>query len=383
MNSDGNEKKRARARGLGSVFQRGGVWWVQYFVRGQRYRESSESSNRADAVRLLKRKIADAANGKPVGAQVEKTTLKNITDMVLADYRANGRRSLYRAEHAIPHLRDFFGETTRAGDITSDRVTGYQAARLAEKAAPATINYECALLRRGFRLAARAGKVATRPELSMLRLSNARKGFFEPEQYRAVLNRLPEYLKAVACAAYITGWRAQSELLTRQWRHVDFAAGWLRLDPGETKNGEGRMFPLTNELRAVLEAQRERVRDVERQTGKIVPWIFAHDDGSSIKNFRGAWLNACKDAGCAGRLVHDFRRTAVRNLERAGVPRSAAMRMTGHLTESVYRRYAIVDESMMREAADKLAALHATDAARPASEAKVVPISSANEARQA
>jgi integrase len=94
---------------------------------------------------------------------------------------------------------------------------------------------------------------------------------------------------------------------------------------------------------------------------RSVPWVFVHPDGTRIKNFRYTWEKACRVAGVPGRLVHDFRRTAVRNLERAGVPRSAAMKMTGHLTETVYRRYAIVDENMMREASEKLAALHAGD----------------------
>jgi len=190
---------------------------------------------------------------------------------------------------------------------------------------------------------------------------------------------LPAYLKPLAIAAYITGWRARSELLTRQWRHVDFARGWLRLEPGESKNGEGREFPFTPELRAILEQQRLRVRAIEQATGKIIPWVFVHPPGegrapagSRISDFRGAWAKACRDAGVPGRLVHDFRRTAVRNLERAGVPRSAAMKMTGHKTEAVYRRYAITDSAMLQEAALKLAALHDAEEKRQ-SNAKVEP----------
>jgi len=57
------------------------------------------------------------------------------------------------------------------------------------------------------------------------------------------------------------------------------------------------------------------------------------------------------------RIFHDFRRTAVRNLERAGVPRSVAMQMVGHKTEAIYRRYAIVSDADLRAAADKLAAI--------------------------
>ena len=156
-------------------------------------------------------------------------------------------------------------------------------------------------------------------------------------------------------------------MLTRQSRHVNFANGWLRLDPGESKNGEGREFPFTPELRSVLQEQREVVKAIERKHSCVIPWVFVHADGRRIKDFRGAWANACKDAGVPGRLVHDFRRTAVRNLERAGVPRSAAMKLTGHKTEAVYRRYAITDSAMLQEAAVKLAVLHASEANSPSS----------------
>jgi integrase len=195
----------------------------------------------------------------------------------------------------------------------------------------------------------------------MLHIDNARQGFFETEQYRSVVAHLPDYLKPVAQAAYVTGWRTKSELLTRHWRHVDLTSGWLRLDPGETKNGEGRMFPFTPDLRAVFEERRERIRGLEKTTGQIIPWVFTHPDGTPIRDFRCAWVNACRAAGVPGRLVHDFRRTAVRNLERAGVPRSAAMKLTGHKTEAVYRRYAITDSAMLQEAALKLAVLHASE----------------------
>ena len=77
--------------------------------------------------------------------------------------------------------------------------------------------------------------------------------------------------------------------------------------------------------------------------------------GRPLKGFVKAWRAACKAAGVPGRIPHDFRRTAVRNLERACVPRSTAMAMVGHRTEAIYRRYAIVDEVMLREAAEKLA----------------------------
>jgi len=279
--------------------------------------------------------------------------------MIIDDYKANGRRSLARVEDAVNHLGGFFGDY-RAVEITGDKVTAYVTHRQKEKAANATINAELAALGRMFVLALRAGKATGKPYIVKLALNNTRKRFFEHSEFQIVLRYLPEHYHAVVETAYITGWRMADELFTRQRHHVDLKAGWLRLDAGETKNNEGRMFPLTPRLREVLEKQMEKTRALEKATGRIIPWLF-HRNGQPIKGFRKAWRTACKRAGVPGKIPHDFRRTAVRNLERAGVPRSAAMKMVGHQTQSIYQRYAIADEGMLKDAAEKLAQLHATD----------------------
>jgi integrase len=377
-----------KTRGIGSVYQPtyldratserkvSAVFWIRYYHHGRKYRESSGSTVHADAVRLLKDRIARAGLGKPVTANIERTDFEALAEMLLNEYKANGRRSLKRVSQALAHLRGYFGNS-RAIEMTSDRMTAYVAQRQEEGAAAATINRELAALKRSFRLASHAGRVASVPHIAMLREDNARKGFFEREQFEAVLRHLPDYLKPVMETAYATGWRGPSEILTRKKHHLDVDGGWLRLEPGESKNREGRQFPLTPKLRQILEAQIERTRELEVATEKIIPWLF-HRKGEPIRNYYRAWNKACDDAGVPGRLVHDFRRTAVRNLERSGVPRSAAMKMTGHRTEAVYRRYAIVDETMLKEGGVKLAAFHesqSTEAATP----KVVGI----EARRA
>jgi integrase len=117
----------------------------------------------------------------------------------------------------------------------------------------------------------KAGHVLTAEDSAGVLTGNARKGFFEASEFEAVLADLPEALKPVAQVAYVTGWRIRSELLTRQWSHVDFQAGWIRLEPGETKNREGRMFPLTPTLRAVLERQRAHTRAIERDKDRVIP----------------------------------------------------------------------------------------------------------------
>jgi integrase len=127
------------------------------------------------------------------------------------------------------------------------------------------------------------------------------------------------------------------------------------LNSGETKNREGRSFNLTSELRDVLTAQLASIEAL-KEKDIICPYVFHQPDGTSIGSFRKTWIKACEKAGCPGKLLHDFRRTAVRNLERSGVARSTAtaMAMVGHKTEAIYRRYAIVDEQTHREAAAKL-----------------------------
>jgi integrase len=265
--------------------------------------------------------------------------------------------------------------------VTSTRVTEYKVKRQEAGAAAATINRELSALRRMFSLAVKAERLQHRPHVAMLREDNARKGFFEEHQYLGVRAHLPKHLQPVTTFAYITGWRIRSEILPLTWSRVDFKAGVIRLDVNTTKSGEGREFVMTPTLRATLEAQRATTEAVQKKYGIIIPFVFHRylwnkegqliGHGHPIQSFYKAWKTACRAAGCPGRIVHDFRRTAVRNLERAGVPRSTAMRMVGHRTMEIYDRYAITDHAMLQEGSAKLAAyLERSDSER-VSEASV------------
>jgi integrase len=365
-----------RARGEGSIFREryrdkrtrewktSSTWTIKYSYLGNQRKESSGSAKRSDAAKLLQRRLSEIASGRLIGPGLERRTYEDLRAMLLNDYKINARKSLERVEDAVAHLDVRFAGM-RALDLTADKILAYIAARQAEKAANGTINRELSALKRMFRLGQRAGLVPLQlPHIPGLEEHNVRQGFFEHPEARVVFAHLPADLVAPVEIAYITGWRIKSEILTRQKGHLDLHAGWLRLEPGETKNRKGRMFPLTPALRAILEWQLERTRRFEQASGQIVPWLF-HRNGQPIKSFRRAWLTACARAGLAGRIPHDFRRTAIRNLERAGVARSTAMAMVGHLTESIYRRYAIQDEASLTEGAVKLAAFHASQATVP------------------
>lgn len=345
------------------------VWWMTWSRNGKRHRESTGKTRQADARAVLTARLGDPS--APLRRDLERTTFEDLAELIRVDYKNNAHRSGARLERSIAPLGDTFG-LWRMVDITAAAVETYKAARLEAGYSPATVNRELAALRRMLRLGRRHGLVAAVPDIVTLAENNARTGFVGEDELRALLAALPAHHRGWTEAAYITGWRVKSELLTREWRHVDFDGGWLRLEPGEGKTREGRMFPLIPRLRSVLERQREYVADIERKTDTVTPWVFAAPDGEPVKWFYKAWRTARTKAGLPSVIAHDFRRSAVRNLERAGVARSAAMRMVGHRTGSIYQRYAIVDEAMLREGAKKLAT-H-LDATARAADRKVVPM---------
>ena len=175
----------------------------------------------------------------------------------------------------------------------------YIAARQDAGAANATINRELAALKRAYTLATRATppKLHAAPYIALLQEHNVRTGFFERDQFEAVRRHLPAALQPLVTVAYITGWRVTDELLPMRWSQVDLAAGTLRLEPGTTKNAEGRLFYMTPELRACLTAQKAATEHLQRTREAIIPFVF-HRDGAPILYLYNAWDRACR----AGRL---------------------------------------------------------------------------------
>jgi integrase len=343
----------------GRVFKRGKVYWIQYGHGGKDVRESSKSTKAAVAKALLRQRIEEIHTGRYIGPAEDKFTFENLASIIETDYKVKGRKSLKPLRTALRPLREHFKKTP-ATAITTDRVTKYIELRQADGKANATIQRELAALKRAFRLAQQARRIATVPYVPTIEVAgaNTREGFFEEHQLRDVLTFLPADLRGAVRFAQLTGWR-KAEVLNLKWSQVNFEDGIVRLAPGSTKNREGREFPFGAfpELQKLLLAQRDKTRAVERRKSMIVTHVF-HRNGKPIKSMDGAWRKACNEAGLQGWLFHDLRRTAVRNLEAAGVSRSAAMKLTGHKTAAVYARYAIADRVALEEAVAKLAKRH-------------------------
>lgn len=230
--------------------------------------------------------------------------------------------------------------------ITTANIKTYIEGRMERGFSNASINRELSALKRIFHLGARCTppKVGQIPYIPMLRESNVRKGFFEHEQYVALKNAMSDYLKPLVTFACHTGWRI-GETLGLTWDKVDLKQGIVRLDPGETKNNEARTLYMDEELWREIRTLHSR-----RRLG--CPYVF-HREGEPIRDFRDAWDTVCENAGLKGMLFHDFRRTAIRNMVRAGVAERVAMKVSGHKTRSVFDRYNIVSDEDLREVARK------------------------------
>jgi integrase len=378
---------------VGSVYSRKATkfLWIKYLQHGRVIRESTQTNNIVKARRILRDREGDVEKGVPISPDVGRITFDDAAVDLLNDYSINRKKTYDDTRRRIrKHLSPFFGNR-RMITITTTELRAYVTKRLADgtpirqkrgrrakdeasvSGAPkrpvsaGEINRELTVLKRMFSLAIQAGKLVHKPHFPMLRENNVRAGFFEREQYLAVQKHLPTSMRPVVTFAYVTGWRINSEVLPLQWRQVDLKLGEARLDPGTTKNLEGRVFYLTSELTELLKVQRKAADRIQRRKGMIVQHVFFHDvptkagdvgfwSGHAIapSGFYHAWCRARIAAGCPGSIPHDFRRTAIRNMVRAGIPERVAMKLSGHKTRSVFDRYNVVSDGDLREASDRL-----------------------------
>ena len=345
---------------MGTAYKRGKVWWIKYYRDGKPYRESAHSKKKSDADKLLKLREGSIVQGTFQGLQVERTMVNELLDDIIAEYSLMERKSCERLRYSTEHLRDFFGNL-KACKVTTTHVQQYIFDRQKAGMKNGTINRELSALRRAFTLGFRhtPPKVTMMPHIPKLKETNVRTGFFEYDEYVNLRDALPSYLKPLLIAAYYTGMR-RGELLDLQWHQVDIWNHRIILEPGSTKNGEGRVVYMFGELFDVLLAQK-KIRDARFPECQNV-FFFHHNGQPFNKDFRTAWEKALIKVKLEGRLFHDLRRTAVRNMVRAGVPEVVAMRISGHKTRAVFDRYNITSEDDIRLACERLSTMYQENA---------------------
>ena len=342
------EPKSKQDWGNGFIYLRGDNYWVQYSVNGHRRRESAQTTDERKANKFLRDRLNAAEGGT---LPPTKTLIGQLLDNLKRNYREKNPKSADWCELVVEvHLRKPF-EYLRASDLGTAHLNRYIDARRAREIGNATINRELALLRRSYYLGLNEHEpplVNKVPHIPRLEEAPPRSGFFEWEDFQRLRIELPEDIGDLALFAYWVGVR-KGEILKLRWPQVDLRERIVRLE--KTKNGEDRDVPMSADLYEMF-ARRAKNRSAR------CPWVFSRD-GERIKSFKGAWAAACKRCGFEEKkLLHDMRRTAVRNLINAGVSRKVAMRITGHRTEAVFERYHIVETDDIRDAMQKVERRH-------------------------
>ena len=276
---------------MGSIYKRGSIYWIKYYRTGKPYRESTQSTKESNAKRLLKLREGQVVEGRFPGLKIERIRFEELAQDLVTDYKINGKKSLRRAQQSIEHLKTYFSGM-RIVEITTDRVNEYILQRQEEGVENGTINRELSALKRMFSLGSQMTppKVVNVPYIPHLQESNVRTGYFEHNEYLALKEALPTYLKPVVTMAYHTGMRKE-EILSLQWSHVNLVEGKITLRPEDTKNKESRIIFMEGEL---LESIRFQKSQRDRYFPNS-PWVFfTPKAGGKIGSFRKTWMTAAR-----------------------------------------------------------------------------------------
>jgi integrase len=336
-----------RNYGTGGLWRRGRVWWIKYYVDRYPVFESAKTHDKQRAEDFLRKRLAEAELDQlpPPGAR--RLAVRDLLKELLSDYELRGRASKKQLESRMKlHLMPLLG-AIKAQEFGNRHVDAYVRQRRQQKAADAAINRELEHVRAAFRLAVDNEELAKVPKIRMLAEDNVRTGFLEHSQYVALRQALPAYLIPLLVVGYHLGSRL-GELLNLRWDQVDFEASQIWLERGQTKAKVARVLPIYGEMREVLAGAFKERNEKHPQCR----WIFSRD-GKKIVDFRKSWASACLLAEVKGLHFHDLRRSAVRNMDRAGIPRATIRRIIGHETDAMFDRYRIVDQKDISEAGEK------------------------------
>ncbi len=330
---------------MGCIYRRGKNYWIKYYRHGKHFAESTKNDKMEVAKRMLRIREGEISQGKMPGICFDKISFKELMDDYLTDYKINNKRTTLRAKYCVDLLMEKFG-MLKAPEINTTSIRNYIDRRKDEGVSNATINRELSAIKRAFNLAAQCTppKVSQVPYIPMLKENNVRKGFIEYGDYLALKEQLPEYLKPVLIFAYLSGWR-RSEIVGLKLNQVNLRDGIVRLEPGETKNSEGRTL-------YVEPALLELMQNLHKNRRMDCLYVFNYE-GKKIGEFYKSWRTACAAIGRSGLIFHDLRRSAIRNMTRAGISERVAMVVSGHKTRSVFDRYNIVSPEDLKDAARK------------------------------
>lgn len=350
--------------GDGGVLLRGRTWWVFFNHGGKQIKESARTKDRAAAERLLLKRRLEIAEGRYQGNPGQ-AKVRDLLALVLDDYRSTKKRSLPQlASRLGKHLGPGLGSVPCA-DFRKAHVEGYRRERYSAGASVATVNRELEILRRAFRLGMEEEPplCVKVPPIKLQAEDNAREGFVEHDEYLALREELPPYLRLMASIGYHVGLRA-GMIRRLQWGWVDFEHKRIAIPKRDRNRGNKRnpaAVPFIGDMEALLR-QAKAERDHKFPSNRYVVSVAGDVVNESITSGKG-WKAAARRAGLPGVLFHDLRRSAVKNMVDAGVPIDRAKKISGHESDSMFARYDILGGKSFERTAEQLRAFHERKAA--------------------
>ncbi len=331
-----------------ALYKRDGVFYVKVkdSITGRVIRKSTETSNKVLA-RQVEKGLLEALIQRRWSPEAGRLTFKEMARDIEADYILNKRKSAGTLKTYLKSLDQFFGGM-KAEQITEAAIKDYKLKKLEKGLSNDGINGQLIILRRMLNLAKENKKLHTVPKVTLLK-GKVRLGYFTHEEFLALRGCLPDYLKVLVTLAYHTGMR-KSEMLGLQWNQVDLVNGKISLTAEQTKNETPRVIYLRGELLEAMSKQRNWILTHFPNC----PFVFTYD-GERLYYIKRQWKNALRQAGLEDKRLHDFRRTALTNFTRAGISQIVAQKISGHKTDSCFKRYNIITESDIEKAAEIMA----------------------------
>ena len=344
-------RRRYRHRDGTTVHAR--IWWMAYTANGRHRCESTGTSNKRLAQKILDTRRAEVLEGRlPRVVRSHTPTLKRYISEYLdsrADLHPNTQK---RYGGSKRFLEDFFG-TTRLPDITDALIEDYKATRIRRGTGPTGVNRDLSLLRLVLKQAKREGHIAQNPLGDHDHFLNERKERlqarpFTLDEEQRLLSVANGYLCPLLVLLLDTGLRPNAEALPLKWRDVDFEHGMITVIASKTAAGL-RTVPMTSRLKTELLRWK-------RLTGPKHEFVFFYprNPAKHLQHVPKTWARALKDAKVAKRRLYDCRSTFCSRMYAAGVQPVLIELLMGHAGNTLVHTYAKADDDFKRDAAAKL-----------------------------
>ncbi len=328
-------------------------WYIYYRVEGERIREVVKNAqSRADALKVLQVKVADAFRGRHGFKKQEKRIkFKEFAELYIENYAKVNKRSWKTDEYMLKRVKEFFNEKD-LHEIDSLLIDQFRASILKEGVTKSTANRYMALLKSMLNLSIEWGYLKTNPVKVKFfsEMDNLKERILSKEEEQSLLEACSAHLKPIVLTALHTGMR-KGEILNLKWSQVDFTNMVIKVE--NTKSGKPRLIPIN-------ECLLEELMRLKRQSGKSNYVFLYPDSGKPLKDVKRSFPGAVRRSGIRGLRFHDLRHSFASRLVAKGVDLITIKELLGHHSVRITERYTHSNSEQKKSAVERLASKKVT-----------------------